>query len=225
MVYKKYLAINYLYNFIYDAFDVMLPLYLAYHGVALADMGLLLSIFPLVFLVARLFFSMAADVYGTKPFYILTGVSNIAAVLSYSVFSPLAFILGKVFDGITSSAFWAVNRSSLSNISPKGETHVAINLASMRLLGAGTGRLAIGFVLAYFSFSGGFVFLGAVAICLTLVAFRVPLGKSPCKPTFTLNKPLSFWLSSLALAIFGGVRMMLIAFLYPLYMNSQHYSS
>jgi len=226
MSYKKYLAINYLYNFIYDAFDVMLPIYLAYNGVALADMGMLLAIFPLVFLVARLFFSMVADVHSTKPFYILTGVSNIAAVLSYSVFSPLAFIIGKVLNGITSSAFWAVNRSSLSNISPRGdgETHVAINLASMRLLGAGTGRLTIGFVLAYFSFSGGFVFLGAVTICLTLIALGVPMGKPVAKPTFAIIKPLSFWLSSLALAIFAGMRMMLIVFLYPLYMDSQHYS-
>jgi len=58
MSYKKYLAINYLYNFIYDAFDVMLPLYLAYNGVALADMGMLLAIFPLVFLLSFVYDAM-----------------------------------------------------------------------------------------------------------------------------------------------------------------------
>ena len=67
---KRILAITFLNFFISGGLTLAIPLLLLERNVDLVEIGLILSVLPLVFLIARLFLALIADLKGWNRFYL-----------------------------------------------------------------------------------------------------------------------------------------------------------
>ena len=68
---KRILAITFLNYFVSGGLTLTIPLLLLERNVDLAEIGIVLSVLPLVFMVVRLFLAALADLVGWARFYLL----------------------------------------------------------------------------------------------------------------------------------------------------------
>lgn len=95
-------AITFLNYFVSGALTLLIPLLLLTKHVNVAEIGLVLSILPLVFLVARLLFSAIADYIGwSHVFVLINWPSAFFSTLIYYFSSTLPFfVLGKLVEAL-----------------------------------------------------------------------------------------------------------------------------
>lgn len=68
---KRVVAVTFLNHFVKGGLALTIPLLLLERNVNLAEIGLVISILPLVFLFVRLLFAALADQVGWAPFFVL----------------------------------------------------------------------------------------------------------------------------------------------------------
>ncbi len=225
----KLLITHMLYMFIASAMGVLVPLYMLEMHVDIALIGIILSLGPLTFTVFRLLFAGIADDVGTKTISLIYSITNIVALEFYMLLiTPLGFVAATLAEGLRTSGFWAIARTDVlagDRIPEPGR--VLAHFSNMRQLADGMGRLAVGFVLALFAFSGSLAILLVCSLGLVLlilastergrVGFRV--GASTLHHIFK-KRPDSFWNASLLQLLIWLPYNMLQAFLIPLYLIS-----
>jgi len=120
---KRVNAITFLNNFVGGALSLLIPLLLLSKHMKMAEIGLVLSALPLVFLVVRLFLAAVADQVGWSHIFTLVNwpATFLATVIYYLANSLNAFLAGKVVEGVRESSYWAVNRTAIFNLSPQRE--------------------------------------------------------------------------------------------------------
>jgi len=227
---QKLLATHMLYTFIVSALGVLVPLYLLDQNVDIAMIGLILSLGPLTFTVFRLLFAGIADDVGTRAISIFYAMANLVALEFYLlVISPFGFVAAILSEGLRTSGFWAIARTDV--LSGNGIAEPGRELArfsNMRQLADGLGRLAIGFFLVFFAFTGSLSILLVCSLSLTAliisssertrVGFRV--GRSTIRHIFKQRSP-SFWKASFLQLLVWLPYNMLQAFLIPVYLISE----
>jgi len=226
---KRLIAINFLDHFITAALMITIPLFLLARGIEIHKIGIIFSILPLVFLVLRLFFAAFADQMGTKLFFIINAVTNALCPALYCIATSLPiFALGKVFEGIKSSSFWAVIRTETYLSSKKGEEKQnATFFYGVRALGTCLGTAVAGWSLTHFSFWLTLLGLFFISLFIFLPSFllkRKP-GKVTLHHTLLLldfrKKSAHFWLVSSAVLFNGMALFSLLDFVFPIFMKTQ----
>ena len=98
---KRILAITFLNFFISGGLTLLIPLLLLERNVDLTEIGLILSVFPLVFLVVRIFLAALADLVGWARFYIILfwPGSLFSTIIFFIASSTPFFLLGKIIEG------------------------------------------------------------------------------------------------------------------------------
>lgn len=210
----------------------MIPLLLLERNVDLIEIGLVLSILPLAFLVIRLLMALVADLRGWNRFYLLLNwpTSLLATFVYFIASSTPLFLVGKIAEAMKESSYWAFIRTAVFSLSPEREEKEATRNHAVLLFSTAIGSGAAGLGISYFGFS------------LTLVVFVVAAGiiglpaallwKTP-KQDFRL-KPARirglidlksygrrFWFVSIALLFFSLAFYPLLQLLLPVFMAQQ----
>ena len=144
-------ALNFIEQFKYGALTLALPLYLMSRGVEVRDVGLVLSLLPLAFVLIRLVASVFADVMGVKIFFIFSMALQALTSLIYSyAVLPIHFAIGKLAEGADEACFWAVDRTAI--IARSHEKKSLAFMGTVREFGGAIGILGAGLMITYFSF-------------------------------------------------------------------------
>lgn len=224
-------AITFLNYFVSGALTLLIPLLLLTKHVNVAVIGLVLSILPLVFLVARLIFSSIADYVGwSHVFVLINWPSAFFSTLIYYFSSTWPFFaLGKLVEALRESSYWAVSRTAIYHLSPHRAGHEATKMNAVIWLGMAMGGAMAGLGIAYVGFSSSLLVLALVALAIGVPA--VMLWKSSSKtiskterfvnPLNPKGRPRMFWVASVAVMFNSLATYPLVNLLLPVFMSEQ----
>jgi predicted MFS family arabinose efflux permease len=198
----------------------------------LAEIGIVISVLPLVFLSVRLLFSALADQIGWSPLFILFNWP--ATVFSTAIYflanSVPAFLFGKTVEGVKESAYWAVNRTAVFSLSPKKEEREATRINAVIWVATAIGSAAAGVGIAYVGFSStlGILVVGSAVMGIP-AAMLWRSGRRDVKLNVprlvTLLDPRGrdrvFWLVSLVLLFNSLATYPLVTLLLAAFMDQQ----
>lgn len=224
---RRVSAINFIDQSIAAALAVIVPLLLLQRNIPVAEIGLILSALPLIFLFARMLFAALADQSGFRNFFIVDWLAQVVSIAIYLFAgTPLAFIFGKVAEGVRTSAFWAVNRTAIFYYAPGKEAAVAVRLSAIRTAGSAIGTAIAGAVAALFGLHYALLVLliGALAQGFPAVSLKpYRNGGFSVRKTFSLLLPFGkgkrFWLASLALSLYAFAVYPIFNLIAPVYMR------
>ena len=229
---KRVNAITFLNYFVSGALTLLIPLLLLAKNVNVAEIGLVLSILPLVFLVARLFFSALADYVGwSHVFVLINWPSAFFSTMIYYFSSTLPFfVLGKLVEALRESSYWAVSRTAIYHLSPHRAGGEATKMNAFIWLGMALGGAMAGLGIAYLGFSMSLAVLALVALGIGVPAvmlwrnsIKMPMPKteSLMRPLNPKGRPRMFWLASVALMFNSLATYPLINLLLPVFMSQK----
>lgn len=176
---KRILAITFLNFFISGGLTLAIPLLLLDRNVDLVEIGVVISVLPIVFMVVRLLMAVIADSRGWNRFYILLNWpwSVLSTFVYFIASSTPMFLLGKFLEALKESSYWAVSRTAIFSLSPKREEKAATRNIAVLLLSTAVGSAVAGFGIASFGFSFTFSILivaaGFIAIPAALL-WKIP---------------------------------------------------
>jgi predicted MFS family arabinose efflux permease len=229
---KRILAITFLNYFISGALTLAIPLLLLDRNVDLVEIGIVISVLPIVFMVVRLLMAAIADSKGWNRFYLLMNWpwSILSTFVYFIASSTPMFLLGKFLEALKESSYWAVSRTAIFSLSPKREEKAATRNIAVLMLSTAVGSAVAGFGIANFGFSLTFSILivaaGFIAIPAALL-WKIP------KQNFKQNnrrfreilhirrKGRMFWLVSITSVFFSLAFFPLSNLLIPVFMVQQ----
>jgi predicted MFS family arabinose efflux permease len=229
---KRILAITFLNFFISGGLTLAIPLALLDRNVDLVEIGLVVSVLPIVFMVVRLFAAAIADSKGWNRLYLLMNwPSSLLATLVYFIASsPLMFLLGKFLEALKESSYWAVSRTAVFSFSPGQEEKASTRNMAVLSFSTAVGCAVTGIGIAFLGFSFTFGILIMVAgIIAVPAAFLWKMPKQSIKTkSLQLRKIInlrskgkSFWLVSMTSVFFSLAFYPLINLLLPVFMVQQ----
>ncbi|MCW4008160.1 MAG: MFS transporter [Candidatus Bathyarchaeota archaeon] len=228
---KKILTITFLNFFISGGLTLTIPLLLLERSVNLVEIGLVISVLPIVFLIARLFMAAIADLKGWRRFYLLLNwpSSLLATLLYFIANSTPVFLLGKIAEACKESAYWAVNRTAIFSLAPNREEKEATRNTAIIFLAtaigsatAGLGIYAFGFSITLSVFIAASAFIGIPAAALWKTGQKFTPKNAQTRKLFELrNYGKKFWLVSIPLLFFSLAYYPLLNLLIPVFMAQQ----
>ncbi|HMK94561.1 MAG TPA: MFS transporter [Candidatus Limnocylindrales bacterium] len=225
-------AITFLNYFVSGALTLLIPLLLLAKHVNVAVIGLVLSILPLVFLVARLIFSSIADYVGwSHVFLLINWPSAFFSTLIYYFSSTWPFFaLGKIVEALRESSYWAVSRTAIYHLSPNRAGHEATKMNGIIWIGMALGGAMAGLGIFYLGFSMSLLVLALVALAIGVPAVMLWRSSStkPLSKTERFLNPLDprgrsriFWVASVALLFNSIATYPLVNLLLPIFMSQK----
>ena len=225
-------AITFLNYFVSGALTLLIPLLLLAKHVNVAEIGLVLSILPLVFLVARLLFSAIADYVGwSHVFVLINWPSAFFSTLIYYFSSTWPFFaVGKLVEALRESSYWAVSRTAIYHLSPNRAGHEATKMNAIIWLGMALGGAMAGLGIDYLGFSSSLVVLALVALAIGVPAVMLwrSSSKTPMPKTERFHNPLNprgrsrmFWVASVAIMFNSLATYPLVNLLLPVFMSEK----
>jgi MFS family permease len=197
--------------------------------VNIADIGIVLSIYPLVFLIARLFFAAIADYVGWSHVFLLINWPStlISCSIYYFASSLPAFALGKIVESLRESSYWAVSRTAIYHLSPKKAGKEATKNNATIWIATAFGGGAAGIGISSIGFNSTIAVLAIISSTIGIPAFMlwkssatIPIPKTEhiLAPLNPKGRTRTFWLVSIAvmfnsLAIYPLTTLLLPAFM------------
>lgn len=229
---KRIFAITFLNHLVSGGLALIIPLLLLKRNVNLAEIGIVISILPLVFLVVRLLFAALADQVGWARFYLLLNwPGTVFSSLIYLVANSIpAFLLGKIVEAVKVSSYWAVNRTAIFSLSPKQKAAGATRNAAVISLSTAIGSAISGVALVFMGFEltlGMLILASAIMVIPAALLWRAQRMKSRAgvlEAMALLNprdKGKIFWFVSFAMLFFSLAFYPLFALLLPVFMVQQ----
>ncbi len=227
---KKIFLVDMMYGFIAAALALMVPLYLLDSGLDIASIGLIISIVPLAFMLMRIIFASIADQVGTKTIEVLESLATIVAISIYAFTrSARMFAVAQFSEGIRDAGFWATARTDVMKVSSKKDvTTACAYMVGLRQFADALGRISVGLLIIYFSFTVSFYFL--LALSFVMLVLILTINKNPFKNFIVSDlivrkimhrRSKTFWQHSFLLAIQHTVPGVLMVFLLPVYLYSE----
>jgi predicted MFS family arabinose efflux permease len=229
IVMKRILAITFLNFFISGGLTLAIPLLLLDRNVDLVEIGAVISVLPIVFMIVRLFMAVIADSKGWNRFYILMNWpwSVLSTFVYFLAASTPLFFLGKFLEALKESSYWAVTRTAIFSLSPKREEKAATRNVAVLLLSTAVGSAIAGFGIANFGFS---FTLSILIVAAGFIAFPAALLWKIPKPNFKSpnfrlrelvnlrRRGKTFWLVSITSVFFSLAFFPLTNLLIPVFM-------
>jgi MFS family permease len=229
---KRVNTITFLNYFVSGSLTLIIPLLLLANNVNLAYIGIVLSILPLVFLIARLFFAAVADYVGWSHVFLLINWPStfISCCIYFLATSLPAFALGKFVESLRESSYWAVSRTAIYHLSPKTAAKEATKNNATIWLATAVGCGAAGLGSEYLGFSYTIAVLAIISSTIGIPAFMlwqnstsIPLTKTShiLAPLNPKGRPRTFWFVSVAIMFNTLAIYPLTTLLLPAFMNQQ----
>jgi MFS family permease len=229
---KRILTIAFLNYFVSGGITLTIPLLLLERNVNLAEIGIVLSVLPLVFMVVRLFFAALADLVGWTRFYLLLNWPGtlFSTLIYFIATSTPTFLFGKIVEAVKESSYWAVNRTAIFSLSPRQKEKEATRNIAVIWLSTATGSAVSGIGIAYIGFSLTLSVLIFASVIMGIPAAmlwknRRQSSRPRISREISLLDPRSrgrtFWFISFTAAFSRLAQYPLIALLLPVYMVQQ----
>jgi predicted MFS family arabinose efflux permease len=229
---KRILAITFLNNFVSGGLTLTIPLLLLERNVDLAEIGIVISVLPLVFLVIRLFLAALADLVGWARFYLLVNwPGTLFSTLIYFIASSTpAFLLGKIIEAVKESSYWAVNRTAIFSLSPKQEEKEATRNMAVLWLSTAVGSAVAGLGIAYmgFSFTLSILILASAIIGIPAALLWQTQRQSSRPKILNVislldprDRERTFWFVSFTMLFYSLAQYPLVTLLLPIFMSQQ----
>lgn len=221
---RRLTAINFINQFFWAVIVITLPLYLIQKDIDVEEIGLILSLIPLTMIFSRTLLAMISDVIGTRVFFMLQGVFQVLTAGTYALATmPLHFGIGKVFEGVSYSFFWAVDRTAIFVTAQKRGIEAA-KMTSVRMIAGAIGLLFGGYVAYIFSFEIIYLFLVILGIVTFVLAAKRhdTQASHDGKITKTLDldkKHALYWEASVILGFAVVYDSLFLTFLLPVFMD------
>jgi len=229
---KRVVAVTFLNYFVTGGLGLTIPLLLLERNVNLAEIGLVISIMPLVFLFVRLLFAALADQLGWAPFFVLLNWPGtfFSTVIYFLANSTFGFLFGKVVEAVKESSYWAVNRTAIFSLSPKQKGKEATRISAVISLSFAIGSAISGLGITYMGFS---FTLGILIIASSIMGIPAALlwrtdkrdSKLKISSVIALLDPRgrskTFWIVSFAMLFYSLALYPLGALLLPVFMAQQ----
>jgi MFS family permease len=227
---KRVNAITFLNDFVSGGLTLLIPLLLLTRNVSLAEIGAVLSVLPLVFLVARLLFAAIADRIGWARIFLLMNwpTTLLSTAIYYFAASLPAFLAGKFVEGLRDSSYWAVSRTAIFHLSPQREGEEATKTNAVIWLATAAGCALAGFGIAYLGFYSTIAILAFASAAIVVPAAMLwktgnkslmPKPENMLKLLNPRGKGRTFWLVSLALMLYSFATYPVITLMLPVFMN------
>ena len=229
---KRILTITFLNFFISGGLTLAIPLLLLERNINLVEIGLVISVLPLVFLIVRLLLTLVADLRGWNRLYLLLNwpAALFATIIYFIASSTPQFLFGKIAEAIKESSYWAVNLTAIFSLSPEREEKEATKNTAVLFLSTAIGSAVAGLGIAYFGFSLTFSLLIVTAGIIGFPAallWKIRRKDSMLKPE-GIGELINlrsygrrFWLVSLTLLFFRLAFYPLLNLLFPVFMAQQ----
>jgi hypothetical protein len=229
---KRILAITSLNFFVSGGLTLVIPLLLLEREISLVQIGLIISVLPLVFLTVRLLLALIVDVKGWNRIYLLLNwpATLLATCLYFLASSTSLLLFGKVAEAVKESSYFAANRTAIFSLSPGREGREATRNTAVGRLSTAAGSAAVGVGIAYFGFSAT---LGLLVVAAGIIGVPAALlwnvsrqHPSP-KPNRIgglinlRNYGRRFWLVSITLLFLNLAFYPLLGLLIPVFMAQQ----
>ncbi|MBN1170280.1 MFS transporter [Candidatus Micrarchaeota archaeon] len=220
--------INIIYIFLVSALGVVLPLYLIEKGFGPDEIGIIMAVSALSFMIFYILLGALAEKIGLRKIAFLYSFVNMAAILIYISAGTLsAFVSGSFLEGIRTGGFWSTIRAETMAVARKSSSVLAF-FSSLRTFCDGAGKIAGGILLLYLSFHDTFLALLILSAVLVLIMLSrelidikdYRLDKQSIKRIFR-KRPHSFWKTGILLAFLITVYNILIGFLLPVYFRNE----
>ena len=229
---KRILTITFLNFFISGGLALTIPLLLLERSVDLTEIGIILSVFPLVFMVVRLLLAALADLVGWARFYLILYFpgSLISTIIYFMATSTPVFLLGKIVEGVKESSFWALNRTAIFSLSPKQKEKESTKNIAVLWLSIAIGSAVSGIGITYLGFSftlSVFIFASVIIGIPAAMLWQTERQRSRPKVPRTLSlfdprgRGKKFWFVSFTLAFFRFAQYPLVVLLLPVFMVQQ----
>lgn len=226
---KRILTITFLNFFVSGGLRLAIPLLLLDRNLDLVEIGVVISVLPIVFMIVRLLMAVIADLRGWNRFYILLNWpwSVLSTFVYFIASSTPMFLLGKFFEALKESSYWAVSRTAIFSLSPTQEEKEATRNISVSMVSTAVGSAAAGFGIAFFGFSFTFSILIMAAGCIAIPAaflWKTPsqnLRQSNTKIREIINprkRGKIFWFVSIISVFFSLAFFPLLNLLLPIFM-------
>jgi MFS family permease len=228
---KRIFTITFLNFLVSGGLTLTIPLLLLERKIDLIEIGIVISILPLFFMIIRLILALVADLKGWGRFYLLVNwPSTLIASLIYLMANSIpVFFMGKIAEAFKESSYWAINRTAIFSLSPKREEREATRNTAVSLFSTALGSAMAGFGLAYLGFSSTLILLmGASALIgiPALFLWKTPRQNLlPAPKIGTLinlrSKGRRFWWVSTIILFYSLARYPLTTLLLPIFMSQQ----
>ena len=229
---KRVFAVTFLNYFVSGGLALIIPLLLLERNIDLAEIGLVISVLPLVFLVVRLLSAALADQVGWARFYLLLNwPGTLLSTLVYFLANSIpAFLLGKIIEAVKASSYWAVNRTAIFALSPKQKAAGATRNAAVLSMSTSIGSAVSGVALAFLGFARTLSMLLVASVIMVIPAAMLLRAQRPQARTGILDavalldprgKGRAFWLVALVMMFFSLAFYPLFALLLPIFMAQQ----
>lgn len=222
---------SFLTSFVSGGLGIAIPLVLLKRNVSLTEIGVIMSILPLVFLFIRILFAALADQVGWSPLFLINWLTLTLATVIYLVArSPIDFAIGKVMEGISVSAYWAVSRTAAYLLSPRREAGEAIKVIGVVTLGFAVGGAVTGFVMSMVEAWNSFIILIIASMILlypTMLLWSDGRKKVKLDLLVALKalnfrgKEQDFWRVSGIMAVNSLARYPLISLVLPIFISKE----
>jgi MFS family permease len=229
---KRILAITFLNYFVSGGLALTIPLLLLKRNLDLAEIGTIISVLPIVFLLVRLLLAALADLVGWARFYLLLNwPGTLFSTLIYFIAgSTSTFFVGKIVEAVKESSYWAVNRTAIFSLSPTQKEKEATRNIAVLSLSTAIGSAVAGIGIAYmgFSFTLGVLILASAMMGIPAALLWKAQGKSPRSRMLAAialldprGRGRTFWFSSVTVTFYTLARYPLVALLLPVFMAQQ----
>jgi predicted MFS family arabinose efflux permease len=226
---KRILAITFLNFFISGGLTLAIPLLLLDRNIDLIEIGLVISVLPIVFMIVRLFMAAVADSKGWNRFYLLMNFpwSLLSTLVYFIANSTPMFFLGKVLEAFKESSYWAVSRTAIFSLSHKQEEKASTRNIAVLSLATAVGSAVAGFGIATFGFSFTFGTLITAAVFIAIpgaLLWKIPKQNIKSKKlqfgeiANLRRKGKLFWLASMTSVFLRLAFYPLLNLLLPVFM-------
>ena len=227
----RVLLTSFLTSFVSGGLGIAIPLVLLERNVSLAEIGVIMSILPLVFLFVRILFAALADQVGWSPLFLTNWLTLTLATVIYLVAkSPIDFAIGKIMEGISVSAYWAVSRTATYLLSPSREAGEATRVIGVVTLGMAIGGAVTGLMMSMVGAWSSFIIL-IIASMILLYPTALLWNEGRRKAKLDLlaalkaldfrGKDRDFWRVSGIMAINSLARYPLTSLVLPVFMSRE----
>lgn len=225
-------AISILNYLVSGALTILIPLLLLDRNMSVAEIGVILSVLPLVFLTARLIFAAIADYVGWSRVYLYINWPSAvgSVIIYYFANSTPIFLAGKIGEGLRESSYWAVIRTSIYQLAPLNAGKEASKNNAFIWIATAAGGAIAGLSIAYVGFSISLVLLAIVSMAIGIPAIMlrktsVQVKKARIREMLAPIDPRGrtglFWTASISLMFASLTVYPLVTLLLPVYMNQQ----
>jgi hypothetical protein len=231
---KRIIAITAFDYFSSGALTLLIPLLLLDRHLNVADIGIVLSTMPLVFLVARLLFAAFADQIGWAHVFVLLNwpATFFSSLIYYFAKSIPIFSVGKIVEGLRDSAYWAVNRTAIFSLSPHSKEKEATRINAVIWIATAVGSGVAGIGIAFLGFSTTLAILIVASSMMGIPALMLWKTKSvnsqqkalAASAISSLNprgRDRGFWGVSIALFFYSLATYPLVTLLLPVFMQQR----